>query len=278
MRLTTSITLLASTALLVLTSAQGQIASLDSADSYCFFLPPMVGGDIAANEDSAIAFCNKANPKAPGAKVFPDGFVASVHWATGDSWVQVTGQIDPSKYSLNPCDAGGQYDIRAPVGASCAGYSHFVNVIEPTDGLYAMRCCQNSAECVVSKSTYGVRVIFGEQWDWSGPHPDGLLPAAQGCVDGQLPGGGNGTVTSGVPSATATATSSTATPTIVSPTATGPVVNGTASSGVVGPTSTGGAGNNPTPTPASGNAAVGANKAAVVVSALLATAIGLFMA
>lgn len=174
-------------------------------------------------------------------------------------------------------NSGGQYDIRAPVGASCAGYSHFVNVIEPTDGLYAMRCCQNSGDCVVSKSTYGVRVIFGEQWDWSGPHPDGLLPAAQGCVNGQLPGGGNGTVTIGVPSATATATSGITTLPIVSPTATVPVVNGTASSGVVGPTSTGGAGTKPTPTP-SGNAAVGANKAAVVVSALLATAIGLFMA
>ncbi|KAF9299601.1 hypothetical protein BGZ88_000021 [Linnemannia elongata] len=271
MRLTTTTTLLASTALLALTSAQGQIASVDSADSYCFFLPPMVGGDIAANEDSAIAFCNKENPKAPGAKVFPDGFVASVHWASGDGWVQITGQIDPSKYGLNPCDAGGQYDIRAPVGASCAGYSHFVNVLEPTDGLYAMRCCQNSADCVVSKSTYGVRVIFGEQWDWSGPHPDGLLPAAQGCVNGQLPGGGNGTVTIGVPTATATVTSSSVTST---QTVTVPVVNGTASSGVAGPTSTGGAGNKPTPTPAGGNA----NKAAVVVSALLATAIGLFMA
>ncbi|KAF8948464.1 hypothetical protein BGZ47_004640 [Haplosporangium gracile] len=235
----------------------------------------MVGGDIAANEDSAIAFCNKANPNAPGAKVFPDGFVASVHWATGDSWVQITGQIDPSKYNLNPCDAGGQYDIRAPVGASCAGYEHFVNVIEPTDGLYAMRCCKNSADCVVSKSTYGVRVIFGEQWDWSGPHPDGLLPAAQGCVDGQLPGGGN--VTTGVPSATATNPSVTATISFTTPTATLPVVNGTTSTGVVSPTSTG-TGNKPSPTPGTGGNAAGANKAAIVVSALLATAIGIFLA
>lgn len=146
-----------------------------------------------------------------------------------------------------------------------------MNVIEPTDGLYAMRCCQNSADCVVSKSTYGVRVIFGEQWDWSGPQPDGLLPAAQGCVNGQLPG--NGTVTIGVPTATATATSGITTSTIASSTVTVPAVNGTASSGVVGPTSTG---NKPTPTPV-GNAAVGANKAAAVVSALLATAIGFFM-
>jgi len=92
MRPSTS-TFLASAAILALgASAQtnGQIASLDSADSYCFFLPPMVGGDIAANEDAAIAFCNKDNPKAPGAKIFPDGFVLSAHWASTDSWVQIT--------------------------------------------------------------------------------------------------------------------------------------------------------------------------------------------
>jgi hypothetical protein len=83
--------LLASAAVLAIgTQAQGQIAALDSADSYCFFLPPMLGGDIAANEDKAIAFCNKPNSRAPGAKVFPEGFVLSAHWATGPGWVQVT--------------------------------------------------------------------------------------------------------------------------------------------------------------------------------------------
>ncbi|KAF9958033.1 hypothetical protein BGZ72_000964, partial [Mortierella alpina] len=155
-----------------------------------------VGGDIAENEDSAIAFCNKANSKAPGAKIFPDGFVLSAHWASSDSWVQITGQIDPAKYNLNPCDAGGQYDIRAPVGASCAGFSHFVNVIEPTDGVYGMKCCQNKEDCVVSKSTYGVRVIYGSQYDFSGPRPDGPLPASLGCVNGTMPGGSNTTVPS----------------------------------------------------------------------------------
>lgn len=161
------------------------------------------------------------------------------------------------------------------MGASCAGYNNFVNVIEPTDGLYAMRCCQNKADCVVSKSTYGVRVIFGEQWDWSGPHPDGLLPAAQNCVNGQLPG--NGTVSTGVPSATATNPSVTGTPPVVPPTTSVPALNGTSTGAVVGPSSTGG--NKPTTTPgAGGNAAGGANKAAVVVTALLATTLGLFLA
>ncbi|KAF9100240.1 hypothetical protein BGX23_000003 [Mortierella sp. AD031] len=275
MRISTT-TLLASTALVATlglerVSAQGQIAALDSADSYCFFLPPMVGGDIAANEDSAIAFCNKANAKAPGAKIFPDGFVLSAHWASTDSWVQITGQIDPPKYSLNPCDAGGQYDIRAPVGASCAGYPHFVNVIEPTDGLYAMRCCMNKEDCVVSKSTYGVRVIFGEQYDYSGPHPDGILPAAQGCVNGQLPGGGNATTTvSATVSAPALPTSGAAPLPTNGTTATVP------SATVVVPTASSTA--KPSASvPPGGNAGT-TNKAAIAASALLASALGFFMA
>lgn len=68
----------------------GQIASVDAGDNYCFFLPPMVGGDIAENEDRAIAFCNKPNTRAPGAKIFPPGFVLSSHYATGPGWVQIT--------------------------------------------------------------------------------------------------------------------------------------------------------------------------------------------
>ncbi|KAF9580797.1 hypothetical protein BGW38_002407 [Lunasporangiospora selenospora] len=187
---------LASTALLAAGASaqiQGQVASLDSADNYCFFLPPMVGGDIAANEDSAIAFCNKPNAKAPGAKTFPEGFVLTAHWATGDGWVQITGQIDPTKYSLHPCDTGGQYDIKAPVGATCAGYAHFVNVIEPEVGVYGMRCCQTKTDCDVSHSTYGVRRIYGEQYDFSGPRPDGILPQSASCVDGKLPDGSSST-------------------------------------------------------------------------------------
>ncbi|KAF9274830.1 hypothetical protein BGZ68_000325, partial [Mortierella alpina] len=110
MRATTVI--LASVAVLAMGSQaqiKGQIASLDSADNYCFFLPPMVGGDIAANEDKAIAFCNKPNSRAPGAKIFPPGFVLSAHWASGKDWIQISGQIDPVQYQLNPCDTGGQY-------------------------------------------------------------------------------------------------------------------------------------------------------------------------
>ncbi|KFH64180.1 hypothetical protein MVEG_10005 [Podila verticillata NRRL 6337] len=179
---------LASAAVLAMgSSAQinGQVASVDSADSYCFFLPPMVGGDIAANEDQAIAFCNKPNAKAPGAKTFPDGFVQSAHFASGDGWVQITGQINPAGYSLNPCDAGGQYDIKAPVGATCAGYGYFVNVIEPEVGEYGMKCCNVKTDCDVAHSHLGVRRVFGEQYDYSGP----MTITSPGCVNGTAPGG-----------------------------------------------------------------------------------------
>ncbi|KAF9200463.1 hypothetical protein BGZ49_009314 [Haplosporangium sp. Z 27] len=191
---------LASAAVLAMgTQAQikGQIAAVDSGDSYCFFLPPMVGGDIAANEDKAIAFCNKPNARAPGAKIFPQGFVLTSHFVTGNGWVQVTGQIDPVQYSLNPCDTGGQYDIKAPVGASCAGYAHFVNVIEPEIGVYGMRCCQEKKDCDITHSTYGVKRIYGD-YNFSGPRPDGPLPLALKCVNGSLPSG----VTTVAPSST----------------------------------------------------------------------------
>lgn len=114
----------------------------------------------------------------------------------------IQGQIDPEKYSLNPCDTGGQYDIKAPVGATCAGYSHFVNVIEPEIGIYGMRCCQNTNDCDVRHSTYGARVILGEQYDFSGPRADGVLPRSTQCVDGSLPS--NVTTTSPTVSATTT--------------------------------------------------------------------------
>ncbi|KAG9324584.1 hypothetical protein KVV02_005117 [Mortierella alpina] len=269
MHLTTTI-LVSAGALAMSVAAQGQIASLDAADNYCFFLPPMVGGDIAQNEDSAIAFCNKANPKAPEAKIFPDGFVLSAHWASSDSWVQITGQIDPAKYNLNPCDAGGQYDIRAPVGASCAGFSHFVNVIEPTDGVYGMKCCQNKEDCVVSKSTFGVRVIYGSQYDFSGPRPDGPLPASVGCVNGSLPGGSNTTV----PSASV--------PSSPSASASVPIGGVTGSASVSHPAATSSAASpSASVTPNKANDSTRAGASSMVVTAattLFASALALFLA
>ncbi|KAG0362706.1 hypothetical protein BGZ54_008521 [Gamsiella multidivaricata] len=97
----------------------GQTGTILSQTDFCIFLPPKFGGDIALNEDRAVAFCTKPNmPGAANAQVLPAGFIKTAHFVanTTANWVQVTGRIDRSKYGLSPKDGGGQYDMRAPVG------------------------------------------------------------------------------------------------------------------------------------------------------------------
>ncbi|KAI1321148.1 hypothetical protein EDD11_007714 [Mortierella claussenii] len=115
----------------------GQIASVQSDQEFCFFLPPEKGGDIAKNEDRAIAFCTKPLSAAPGARLFPPGFIQTANFAqnTEKDWVQVTGKMSPSVYDLPESDSGGQYDIKAPVGSACANYNYFVNLVEPGEYL-----------------------------------------------------------------------------------------------------------------------------------------------
>ncbi|KAG0297108.1 hypothetical protein BGZ96_007659 [Linnemannia gamsii] len=140
----------------------GQIAQVESADDFCFFLPPMKGGGISENEDRAVAFCTKPMSKAPGARLFPEGFIESAHFKENkeQNWVQVTGKMAPKLYSLSTKDGGGQYDVKAPVGAACANYKYFVNMVEPDGSTFCMRCCQTKEDCPVGKSTYGCQAVI----------------------------------------------------------------------------------------------------------------------
>lgn len=136
-----------------------------SSNSLCFFLPPNKGGNIADSEKTAVAFCDSTSD-APGAKAFPSGFIQSSHFKSGTgsgAWVQYTGLIDPSKYGLSSSDEGGQYDNHgggSPPGSSCAGYKYFVNLVEPAERDYCIRCCQNSADCPTGRSTAGCQSII----------------------------------------------------------------------------------------------------------------------
>ncbi|KAI8605447.1 hypothetical protein EDD21DRAFT_363589 [Dissophora ornata] len=173
----------------------GQIVQITSASNWCMMMPPMEGGDIAGSEDNAVAFCTTDNPDAPGARVFPSGFIQSAHFVAGSGYVQVTGQIDRTRYSLSETDQGGQYDIRAPVGSSCAGYNYYVNLIEPHSNTYCIRCCTDMSDCNTGESTYGcARIIPG---DYSGRSNDDIADSA-------------------VTSTTSSATSSSVTPTSAS--------------------------------------------------------------
>ncbi|KAF9085429.1 hypothetical protein BGX29_000828 [Mortierella sp. GBA35] len=162
--LASSIALVASMAV-VSAGVPGQTGALISTDEYCIFLPPKYGGGIAENEDSAIAFCNKPIATAPKAKILPPGLIKSIHLTrnTAAGWVQITGKIDGSKYGLSAKDGGGQYDIKAPVGASYDGYKHFVELIEPDINRYCLRVCKNKGDCNTGRSTYGCeKVVPGD--------------------------------------------------------------------------------------------------------------------
>ncbi|KAG0297107.1 hypothetical protein BGZ96_007658 [Linnemannia gamsii] len=161
--LASSLVALAATLSTVSAGIPGQTGALISDKEYCIFLPPKYGGGISESEDVAIAFCNKPISSAPKAKILPAGFIKSIHFVhnTKKGYVQITGQIDRTKYGLNKKDGGGQYDIKAPRGASYAGYNHFVELIEPDIGRYCLRVCKEKADCNTGKSTYGCEGVIG---------------------------------------------------------------------------------------------------------------------
>lgn len=166
-----NIATLATLALATTVSADpGQIVQITSATNWCMMMPPFPGGDIAQNEDRAIAFCTQDSPLAPKAHLFPNDFIRAAHFAQGDGYVQVTGTIDHTKYGLSDNDQGGQYDPQAPVGSACAGYSSYVNLIEPHEDIFCIRCCKNKKDCNTGKSTYGCKVVVpGDYSDSTGP-------------------------------------------------------------------------------------------------------------
>jgi hypothetical protein len=137
------------------------IAVVKSETSFCSYLPPSPGGDVAEHEDDALPFCTQEIPGTMGAQLFPPGFLLSAHFLQGDGYVQVTGRIDPSTYQLSPNDEGGQYDsVGAPPGATCADSTKFVNLVDPKDGLFGIRCCTDDSKCETGRSEDGPQNII----------------------------------------------------------------------------------------------------------------------
>ncbi|CAG8566226.1 1466_t:CDS:1, partial [Dentiscutata heterogama] len=97
---------------------------------FCSFLPRPPGQDIGISESDAVVFCSAHFVQFPNVNIFPDGFIQTMYYESGNGYVQITGLINGAVYT-NPKDEGGQYDTKAPVGASCYGYDSFVNLVEP---------------------------------------------------------------------------------------------------------------------------------------------------
>lgn len=149
-------------------SAQQIVQIVDSTD-FCLFMPTPGQEDmnISDSEQDATVYCMGTAPKATGAGKLPSGFILSAHYVSTSDYVQITGQINPAAAGLNVTDDGGQYDVAAPNGASCAGYQYFVQLIEPSGNDYCIRCCNSATDCNRGISEAGcARIVPG---DMSGP-------------------------------------------------------------------------------------------------------------
>lgn len=89
------------------TAAPGKEVAIKSQTDFCLFLPPHPGNDVATTEDFGVLYCAKGAAGAPGAKTFPSGFITTAHYAKSSTYIQVTGYLDRTKYSLKASDEGG---------------------------------------------------------------------------------------------------------------------------------------------------------------------------
>ncbi|KAK3841034.1 MAG: hypothetical protein J3R72DRAFT_446386 [Linnemannia gamsii] len=142
----------------------GKTVVVKSETEFCLFLPPFSSsGGIADNEHRAIAFCTKSPfVGAPSAYPFPVDFIRSAHYSANPTkqYVQVTGRIRRAKYCLKSSDQGGQNDKWHPSGAKCAGYNHFVELVEPNENIYCIRCCMSRRDCPINMDTKGCRAVI----------------------------------------------------------------------------------------------------------------------
>ncbi|KAI8981490.1 hypothetical protein BDB01DRAFT_701161, partial [Pilobolus umbonatus] len=151
-------------------SAKGQVAQVVDAMNFCVFLPPTDSSDrlIGTTAWMANSFCMGETPEATGAEILPEEFIRSAHYVETDTYVQVTGQMNATKANLVTNDQGGQHDNKAPLGSSCAGWSHYINLIEPALNTYCIRCCNDETSCNQGSPEKGCSQLI--PGDYSGPN------------------------------------------------------------------------------------------------------------
>ncbi|GLB34732.1 hypothetical protein LshimejAT787_0202970 [Lyophyllum shimeji] len=120
---------------------------------FSLILPNKPGELIGDAEVDGVSYCSSSSKAPHCANNFSEGFVTAAAFEASDdgAYVQVTGCIDPTKFHLNPADAGGQFDVRYPNGAQCTfgGYgASFIELIEPATQRFCMRCCASANDQV----------------------------------------------------------------------------------------------------------------------------------
>ncbi|KAI0248000.1 hypothetical protein BJV78DRAFT_1240972 [Lactifluus subvellereus] len=120
---------------------------------FALLLPTRPGELVSDAEMDAEAFCAPGSSNYLCQNRMPDGFITAASFESADdnSWIQVTGCLDASKFQLDPSDTGGQLDVRFPNGAQCTfggqGAS-FIQLVEPALNRFCLRCCRTANDQV----------------------------------------------------------------------------------------------------------------------------------
>ncbi|KDQ51181.1 hypothetical protein JAAARDRAFT_62755 [Jaapia argillacea MUCL 33604] len=122
------------------------------ADGTDFALLMPSGGEMISDaENDGSSYCSESSKDSTCLHHLPVGFIraSSVSRADDDSWIQVTGCMDSSKYPFASGDDGGQFDVRFPNGAQCTfgGYgASFIQQLQPTANRFCLRCCSSPGD------------------------------------------------------------------------------------------------------------------------------------
>ncbi|KAF8960756.1 hypothetical protein BDZ97DRAFT_1831688 [Flammula alnicola] len=152
---------------------------VNGADNYCLVVPRDSYTNVGDSEypGGTTVYCTPPAHSSPDQGVMPGGFWRNVAYTTGAGsgrYAQLTGCINPSTLDrINADDEGGQYDSSGgaggsgnPAGSACAGYNHYVELLEPAGPRACIRCCDDPADCPTTEDRSGCpEVIPGNYFD-----------------------------------------------------------------------------------------------------------------
>ena len=122
---------------------------LSSSGDFCMLIPVPRGSSVS---------CVVPNPLVPNVPVFQNNFIVQANYIKTPTFAQVTGQINPAAQGISPNDPGWFFDDSVAVSqnsrSTCLGYNHFVEIIEPSNNLFCIRCCLNPMDCRTSAANH----------------------------------------------------------------------------------------------------------------------------
>ncbi|KAF9344027.1 hypothetical protein BGX26_004900 [Mortierella sp. AD094] len=136
------------------------VTEVNADGSFCTMLPPYGVQNVAINEACANSYCfNGKYTNTSTHLVGPTDLILSANYLanTTNSYTQITGCIDGSKWGLSATDEGGQMDSHG-WKYQCAGSKKFLSLLEPATNTFCIRCCNGDnvdVDCNTSKSTAG---------------------------------------------------------------------------------------------------------------------------